>query len=219
MDLGAAFRYPFADPGWLRKCAMAGWPILIPLVGIIPVLGWKRRVFEAVLRGEAELPEASLGEDFRLGVDPFITLLNPVPVLFVLAMVLFVPAGILSAVLGSIDGGNSPLALVGALFMMLASLVWVVVIFGVNIIMPELQRRGLGGERFPLMSPRASLGAVKANPKGYAFAFLGDFASGILGGLGIYACCVGFFVSFPLAHAISAHLLAQWQVSVDGAAQ
>lgn len=218
MDLGAAFRFPFADQGWLRKCAMAGWPIIIPVVGIIPVLGWKRRVYEAVLRGEAELPDANLGDDFRLGVDPFLALLNPLPLLFVLSLVLFVPVAIISAVLGQM-GGDSPIALLAPLFMVLASLVWTFVMLLVNIMMPELMRRGLNGERLPLMSPRASLSAIKGDPKSYALAFLGDFVGNIVGSLGIYACCVGFFISFPLAHAISAHLLAQWQVSVEGRGQ
>jgi uncharacterized membrane protein len=40
MDFGRAFSFVFEDPDWLKKVAIAGLVMLIPVIGQLVVLGW-----------------------------------------------------------------------------------------------------------------------------------------------------------------------------------
>ena len=94
-------------------------------------------------------------------------------------------------------------------------LVAMVVIMGLQILIPEIQRRGYNGEMGPLFSPGASIRAVKSNPKAYFMTLIGLFVANFLGSLGAFACYIGMFLTLPFGHAMAAHILAQWDAIVQ----
>ena len=86
---------------------------------------------------------------------------------------------------------------------------------GLQILIPEIQRRGYNGEMGPLFSPGASIRAVKSNPKAYFMTLIGLFVANFLGSLGAFACYIGMFLTLPFGHAMAAHILAQWDAIVQ----
>lgn len=216
MDFRRAFELVTRDPDWLRKLIFAGLPVLIPLVGWIALLGWQRRVFDNVRQGQEVLPDPSLMEDIKYGIDPLIALLNPMPVMLLVMFVGFGLPAIGMAVLGSMGGGDAAqvLGLVFGLVQIVGGLVWLVTIIAFQVILPELIRRGFRGERFPLLSLGVSVAAIRANLSPYVMLIIGSFVANLVGGLGIYLCCVGFFLTQPAAMAFLAHLTAQWDQKV-----
>lgn len=215
MDFKRALEFVTRDPDWMKKCFMAGLPILVPIAGPIAFLGWQRRVFDNVRQNQESLPDPAFMDDLKYGVDPFIAMLNPLPVLFVLVLVLFGVPAVLMAVGGSIGGdAGGALAMVGSLLQVLAMLVWFVVVMVFSVISPELVRRGFHGERFPLLSPRASIAPIMANKMPYVMAILAAFVGNLVGGLGFYVCCVGLFLTMPAGKVFYVHMLAQWDETV-----
>lgn len=203
------------DPDWMKKLGFAGLHMLVPFAGILAALGWQRRVFDGARQGVDELPTPAFMDDLKLGIDPFIAVLNVVLVLFPLVLVLFGVPMALTFVGGAIGGDAAQvLGMVGGLLSMLAMLVWFAVIVGLNVLMPELLRRGMRGERFPLFSPGASVGAIRGNAMPYLMLIVGFFIANFVGGLGIWLCCVGMLITQPAAMAGIANLLGQWDQKV-----
>lgn len=217
MDFKRALELVTRDPDWMKKCFMAGIVILVPIAGIIALFGWQRRIFEGVRQGQETLPDPSFGEDLKYGVDPFIALLNPLPFFFLAAALLFgIPAALM--MIGGAIGGDagSALAMVGSLTQLVAMLFWFLMIVGLNLVLPEMLRRGFRGERFPLFSPRVSIAAIRGNITPYVMLILSSLAANFVGGLGVYACCVGVFLTQSAASAFYTHMLAQWDEKVGG---
>lgn len=219
MDFKRAIDLVTKDPDWMRKCFMAGLPILVPVIGIIALFGWQRRIFENVRQGREELPDPSFGEDLSRGVDPFIALLNPMPFVLLAAALLFgIPFALMAAVgvVAGDSGAAGALGALGALVQLVAMLIWFVIILAMNVAMPELLRRGLKGERFPLMSPGPSIAAIRANPTPFIMVIVASVLANIVGGIGIYLCCVGMFLTMPAANAFYTHMLVQWDQKAGG---
>ncbi|MCB9763537.1 MAG: DUF4013 domain-containing protein [Alphaproteobacteria bacterium] len=212
VDIGEAIGFVFKDPDWTSKVLMVGLFSLIPIAGALAALGWQRRIFEAVRRGDPQpLPAIDFGDDLGRGVTPFVAV-------FTMALVfMFVIIGaqilvIIPAVMGDAIGGAARdiLGVVTMLFGLFALLLQLVGSIGINVVMPEIVRRGHRGESVPLLSPGQSIRAVRADPMSLLMVVVGWFVAGMIGGLGIWLCFVGMFLTMPVAFAVQAHLAAQW---------
>lgn len=217
IQIGDAFSYVTNSPGWMGNCAKAGLFLLIPIAGILSLLSWERRIFEAYQRRDREIPAYTFDPGY--GISVLVASLNIVPLIFVLymviavigAIVVFLGAGIESATNNS--GAGGVIALVGMLGLYAA--LFVVIIF-INLVMPELRRRGHKGEMGPLFSPGRSIAAVRSAPGQYGMLFLGTIIAGMAGGIGVIACYIGMLLTLPFSMAVSSVLYAQWDEVVRG---
>ncbi len=49
MDFGKAFTYAFEDQDWLKKLGIGGLLLLIPIFGILAVMGWTVEITRRVI--------------------------------------------------------------------------------------------------------------------------------------------------------------------------
>ena len=79
-----------------------------------------------------------------------------------------------------------------------------------NALLVDFRRRGYHGERVPLLSPRESIRRIKTHFVPFVLMTVTTAIGGFIGILGMYAACIGVFVTMPAGHAVGAHALAQW---------
>jgi len=199
--LGRAFRYAFADPEWPGRYLIAGAILLIPVAGYLALLGWQRRVYEAVRRGERHLPPPDLSQDIKLGVPTFVNVL----VLGGAALLVMALVVIPLRAMGVRPGAYFPEPIVGPLFVVL-----------VLVIFPEILRRALAaGDKAALLRPGLSLGVVRRQPRAYTVTVLGMVVAYLTAALGANVCCFGLVLTAPLGHVLAAHLIAEWERDVE----
>jgi len=219
VDIGVVLKGLTSDPEWFKKYAMAGLVTLVPLVGMLVLVGWLRRVFEAARQGDYDtLPTLNFSEDLSRGVAPFVAVLNLL-LPFIVGLVGFGIVGAVVGVVGSaVDQGTNGSGAGGLLtmVMMLAMYAFLFVgIIAMNLAMPEFQRRGYKGEMTPIFSPGVSFRAVKRNLKPYVMVIVGLFVANLMSGIGVFACYIGMFLTMPMGMVVMARLLAQWDAVVE----
>lgn len=212
VDIGQAFSYLTADPQWMSKVVVIGLVSLVPVVGYVVLLGWMREVFERAKKGQRELPELDFGSQLSKGFAPLVALAGPmliiVFVMFILQLLLLA-FGIFAGALADTNIA-AIVNIFGGVLAMLGMLGAAVMMFVLTLVMPELLRRGMRGEMMPILSPRASIVAVKNNASGYMMLFVGGFVFNMISQLGVFLCFLGVFLTMPLALVGMSHLLAQW---------
>ncbi len=217
-DISRAIRAPFQDPGWLNKSLLLGLFLLIPFIGIPVLMGWARELYDRRLRGEEGLPDLHFGRQLSYGITPVLAGLNLVLVLFAALLALGAASAAVGAVVQSLPSGA--LSQAGhALFTIAvfgSQLLTLATVLGLQLVLPELLRRGFRGEAGPLFSPAASIAAIRARPAAYITTFIGIMVANFIGASGMFACYVGAVVTMPLGYAITADLLAQWDRLVRG---
>lgn len=212
VDIVAALRYPSTDPDWTRKCLLHGLFGLVPLIGPFALFGWQRRIFDGILAGGGEtLPEPALMEEVRDGVPPVLAAMNLA--VFALPMV-FVALGVSLYTQSMFDPGSEEELnrMIGSMVFLVLGMQVVAVLVALlgQLTLPELLRRGFGGETLPLFHPADSLARARRAPMALALTIFGMLAANIIGSLGFYLCFVGGFLTVPYAGAAIAHLIAQW---------
>lgn len=221
VDIGLALKGLTADPQWFKKYAIAGLFLLVPIVGPIAWLGWLRRVYEAAREGDFEfLPEIEFSEDLSLGIAPLVAMLNlMVPAMVMVFGVWIVAFGVLmvgSGVDQATDGSGVGGMIAGLTMLVLYGLMSVGIL-AINLLTPEIQRRGFNGEMTPLLSPGTSLRALVRSPGPYLMTLLGIFLANLIASVGVLACYIGMFLTMPMAMVVMARLLAQWDAVVTQA--
>lgn len=220
VDIGEAFNFVFKDPDWIMRCLIMGLAgMFIPLLGAFSLMGWQRRIFEAVRAGaKPGLPELDIVGDMGRGVPVFVALITtmfPLTIVMVLGMaVVVVP---FAAAMES-GGQMGDVASVLLTVMMLGLYAMQMLIaLGLNFVMPEIYRRGLRGEMVPLLTVGESLRDIRRSIGPFFIAFLGWFIASFVASFGMFACLVGIFVTMPMSVAIQGHIAAQWEQVVRGA--
>jgi hypothetical protein len=220
IDIGEALKYPFTDPEWLSRSAIMGLMMLVPLVGPFVLLGWMVQVAERVRSGTPGLPPLDFGAQLSAGFKLFISLFV---VIFVGVFVVMIVQGLimgatfgLSALITEVGGPQglaAAFSLAGTLVMFAVHMMFAL---GINVLMPEIYRRGFAGELFPLGSPGRSIRRIRGATGAFFLTVLGIFVGGMMGGLGVLACYLGVFVTLPLGYAATAHLICQWEAVSGG---
>jgi hypothetical protein len=212
VDIGQALSYLTADPRWMSKVLVIGLVSLVPILGYVVLLGWMREVFERVKAGQKELPDLDFGNQLSKGLAPLVALVSPMLIIMMVSFILqllVIPFGIVAGALGDTDAA-AVVNILGGLLGMGVMFVWFFMMFVLVLVMPELLRRGMRGEMMPILSPRASIVAIKNNALGFVMVLLGGFVFNLISQLGVFLCFVGMFLTMPLAIVGMSHLLAQW---------
>jgi len=208
MDIGGAVSFVFNDPDWWRKALPIGLCTLIPILGPIVHLGWRRKMFHHIREGGEGLLPLDFGEDLSAGVDPFLAMLSTVFAILLMVSLFYAPGmvvGTLGAVLEqkALVGFGVVLGVCGHLAL------FPVIMIG-NLLMIDFLRRGFQGDRAPILAPRESIRRIKTHFVQYLLLLVTVFIGGFFGALGFYLACIGGFVTMPAGHAVGAHALAQW---------
>jgi hypothetical protein len=202
-SVGDAFSYQFRDPGWVGKVVVQGLILIIPIVGLIATAGWMLMTFDNLRAGRQELAPA--GFHLSRGIGLF-------GVWFLYTLVLSIPGDIFggfssASQISSVTDPNHPfnnihfyspgsgLGLLADLFLdfLLPSIVVMTYHYGFS-----------GGLDVPRVWRLAT-----GNVSNSVIAGLLFFVAGIVGFLGIVACCIGIF--FTGAYAASVMVgIASW---------
>jgi len=211
IDLSAAMTYATADPDWVRKSLIAGVVFFIPFVGPFILLGWQKRLVEQALTNP-EIPAIDFGPDLAEGGRVFLALLiTTAPAVVILLAVQcagFVPA----LALGPIEneGARAVITMATSLLMLVGTGIFMLLMLGYQVLMPDLLRRIFRGETTPILSLGRSIEAIRRQPTPYVVAFVGILLAQIIGSLGVMFCFVGLVLTYPLSLLVLSHVLAQW---------
>ena len=203
-SVGDAFTFPFRDPGWVGKIAVQGLILIIPIVGWIATAGWLMLTYDNLRPGRQELPPAGFHLERGIGIFG---------VIVIYAIVINIPGSILDGIGGAMSRDNgfsySPVSALGSLWSFAAQLF-------LDFLIPSLivltARSGFSGG---LDVPRVwALATSQVNNSIIGGAVI--FAAGIIGGLGLIACCIGVFFTITYAAAVQAGVAA-WFEKVQAA--
>jgi Protein of unknown function (DUF4013) len=186
-SVGDAFAFPFRDPGWLGKIAIQALILIIPIVGLIATAGWMLMTFDNLRAGRQELAPA--GFHLSRGIGLF-------GVWFLYSLVLSIPGDIFGGFssvsqISSVTDPNHPfnnvhfyspgsgLGLIADLFLdfLLPSIIVMTYHYGFA-----------GGLNVPRVWQLATSNVSNSVIAGLLF-----FVAGIVGALGLIACCIGVF--------------------------
>jgi hypothetical protein len=196
-SVGDAFTIPFRDPAWVSKIAVQGLILIIPIVGWIATAGWLMMTYDNLRSGRQELAPA--GFHLERGIAIF-------GVIFIYAIVINIPASVLDGVGSAMSRHTN--SLYGSPFSGLGSLWSFAAQLFLDFLIPSLivltARNGFSGG--------LDIGRVWAMATGQmnnsVIAALVIFAAGIVGALGIIACCIGVFFTITYAAAVEAGVAA-----------
>jgi hypothetical protein len=176
---------------------------LIPILGIIVVLGWMLAITRNVINNEAVPLEG--WSDFAglltLGFKGFvITLIYLLPI-----FVLSVPFGFMSSLVDS-ETAEAVLAFTSICFSCFTVLYALAFTFIFPAAMGELAATDDLGTA---LNPSRIFELVRKAPNAYILTFLGTIAAGFLSSLGVLLCFVGIFFTSAYAYAVYGHLYGQ----------
>ncbi len=206
MDFGKAFTYAFEDQDWLKKLGIAGLLLLIPIFGILAVMGWTVEITRRVIQREAVLlPEWSgLGDFFMKGLK-----------LWVIAFVYSLPVILLSIcqqvpLLFLQDSGDD--TVVAALGVLTFCFSCVMILFGIvlGFVLPAaFARFAATGDMKAAFKFGEVIGLVRSAPQAYLIVLLGSIVSSFVASLGVILCVIGMIFTYAYAMAVNAHFWGQ----------
>ncbi|MDX9863163.1 MAG: DUF4013 domain-containing protein [Anaerolineaceae bacterium] len=207
MDFGAPFTFPFEDPDWLKKIALAGLVGLIPIVGQLFIAGWGLEVARRVIRREPVLlPDINFGEYLGLGFKQFL-------IGFVYGLPLFL-FGLPIAIVGGIGGAaDMDAETIGILVTVIScccgglALIYTLLL---AFMMPAALGRFLDtGELSAAFKVKEVFALVKAAPVPFLIAIAGSVAAGFIASLGSIVFIIGVIFTAAYSMAIIGHFYGQ----------
>ena len=207
-DFAKPFSYVFDDPDWVQKILIGGLFYLAGflIVGWFFVLGYVARTARNVIAGDPRpLPTwDDLGEFFNEGLRLVgVGVVYIVPFIF-LAFMLFIPAGMLSAV------DNEGVQAVGGLITGCLGLLFIPIALAVAVFMPASLLFVAVEQRFGAAFDFVRIWAfIKQNAGNYVMAYLVYLIARTIGGFGVMLFCIGVIFTAFWALLISAHAFAQ----------
>lgn len=213
LDIGMIITAPTKDKDWLKKCAVMGLLMLIPVAGALNLSGWVKTIAERRLAGGPDvdtLPEAGL-HYIGPGWKFFLAYLPLLGIIMALAMGTGVAGGV-AAYMGSKGGAGSEAAqaiMMGAVVIMyLAILVFALVmtVVGPAIIFLHI----VDGEPWASMQFRKIWEVMQAGGTQYLLLFVAVLCAGMIGQLGVFACYFGLFVTLPFGQAMTGIAIAEY---------
>jgi len=206
MDFAKAFTYVFEDRDWLRKLLLPAVLLIIPILGIIVVMGWLLNITRRVIRGEPNpLIDLEFGRDIADGLKAFVvTFVYSIP-----SIILSIPSSATSWM--RTYGGNDPTQN-WAMVLLLVCCSGLSLLYG--LFLAVALPAALGNEA---ATDNLSAGfrfsevirLVRSAPGAYLMVLLGVIISGILGSLGVILCVIGVFFTLAYAMAVNGHLYGQ----------
>lgn len=206
MNFGKAFSFVFDDPDWLKKIAIAGLVLLIPIIGEIVVLGWALNISKRVMNQDPiVLPDINFGDDLARGFMGF-----------VIGFVYSLPITLISSFLGIMDGivsanvdSNGILAvltMVYSCFGLLSFIYGVLIALVIPAAYSLYLAEGTLGAAFNLSK---IFGMLKVNIGAYILVFLGTLVAGLIVPFGFIACVIGVIFTAAYSQAVMGHFYGQ----------
>ena len=213
MDFGKAFTFVFEDDEWITKLLIGGIIMLIPIIGMLVVLGWMLEIGRRVAAGESSvLPDwsdfgAYLVRGFKASV---------VALVYALPIIILELCPVTLAMLAGGNGQGDVSSMVGMVNMLVGCVVFVYGIFLAFALPAALMRFTMNDD---------SIGAglafgevfrmVQENLSVYLIVVLGAFVAGLVADLGAVVC-VGIVFTIPYSAAIQGHLYGQAYAEATG---
>jgi hypothetical protein len=210
MDFGLPFSFPFQDKDWFKKLAIAGLILLIPIVGLIYLLGWGLEITRQLIFGEpVVIPENDLGKFLGRGLKAFvISLVFSIP-----SMIFQLPSSILNVAAQNASSDDGSGAKFGGMAAIAICSGFLGAIYGLFLafVMPAAYALFLknneeigAGFRFGEI-----FGLIKKAPVAYLLAVVGGLIAGLISSLGVIACVVGLLITIPYSVLIMSHFYGQ----------
>ena len=203
MDIGLAFSFPFQDEGWVTKLILAGVILLIPVLGIIVVLGWMLAITRNVIKGEAQ-PLAGwsdFADLLSLGFKGFIvSLIYAIPII-----IISIPFGLITS-MGDGQSAETWITIASICLSCFSILYGLVLAFIYPAMLGELAANDNVGAA---LHPSRIFELVRKAPNAYILTFLVTIGAGALSGLGIVLCFVGVLFTSAYAYAVYGHVYGQ----------
>ena len=218
MEFGRAFTYAFEDSDWLKKIGIAALVSLIPLIGLITLLGWALEITRRVIHREAELLPAwdNFGDFVSNGFKAFL-------VGFVYALPIILISGCLNTVLPLLtsaagDNGGSVISTVVTVVSICFGCFNFILSIMICLVVPAAlgNLAASGGNLSAGFRFNEIFGLLRAAPGPYALVLLGGLVSSFIAGLGLIACLIGIVFTQALAMSINAHLWGQAYQAAKG---
>ncbi|MBK04186.1 MAG: hypothetical protein CL920_33970 [Deltaproteobacteria bacterium] len=204
MDIGSIIKAPMEDSDWIKKCALIGLMMLVPIVGVFNLLGWAVECFEVRRNGGRELPPANfsyLGKGFSL----FLSFL-PIYIVFIVAVVGL--GFVIKMVLGGGEMTPQKLQMVATL----TSAVMGICGLAMYIAIPAIWYVHLAeGRSWASAQVGSIIRVITKNVGNYFMLVLIFFLAGIIAQLGVIACGVGLLITSPLSMAIMSYATADFR--------
>lgn len=211
-----AFVWPFRDPDGLRKLAIIGLTLLIPIAGAINALGWMLAALDRLRAGEEKLPPANLDYLGR-GVGLFAVNLVYVVALFLAGGVLYA----LAVVILAAEGRGTPNAFLVSVGLVLVLLAFGIVSIGslaLTFATPAIVLAvSKGGIPAGLRVDEIARATVKS-PINTLIAGLMLIAVSFVEGLGAFVCLVGIVFTVAYALAMQAWIVRSYEVGTQATA-
>jgi hypothetical protein len=212
-NVGSSFSLPFQSRDWASTFALMGLISLIPIVGWINLIGWMLTLVDTYRAGRTDLPPAGFQYIGRGGTLFLVFLVYGL----VIAAIIIIPMiALLGGALASASSNSSSFsaAFSGGFvtYIGLIQLFSLVIYLFYPAVIVATERGGFGGglnlaEVFRLASK---------SWKNTIIAGLLIYVAGFLGGLGIYACCVGLIFTLPYGYAVMAGVVRFYEAEFEG---
>jgi len=225
MDFGKAFTYVFEDKNWMMKVLVGGLISLIPIAGIILVIGYMLTAMKNIADGQAEpLPEwSNFGEFFMKGLYAFVGVL----ILFIPVIVLACCVGILTTFAGGAAGstmsssssaqsaGGAVASIIGIVSICVNCLIGLYsLVVGLSLYAP-LTRFAMSANQLSLFWDfKGNFDFIMKNVTNYLIALVVAWVASFVAGFGIILCFVGVFFTTFWSSLVAAHAFGQfWRAS------
>lgn len=210
MDFARAFSYIFEDSDWLKKVGIAALVLLIPVLGLITVLGWSLVVTKRLIEGQTTdlLPGwDNFSDHMTLGFKAFVVgFAYSLPVLLISSCTNILP---IVAKNMSGDAYDAMMVITGAVSICFSCLMIIYSIFLGLVTPAAFAKVAITGEIGAGFRFGEIFGLVKAAPGAYVLVLVGSIAAGFVATLGLIACIIGVIFTVALAFAIMAHFYGQ----------
>ena len=222
-DVGNSFTYPLRYPGWFGRFALVGLVNLIPILGQIWVQGGMLETVDNLRAGRGDLAEVRAAQIGR-GVQSWAALLvyrlvaglligGPI-VLIVLAAI---GSSAASAAVSHNSSDSAPASAV--LFPLFAAYGGAITVVGLATYLVQVpvivavERGGIGAG----LNPQLVWGLIRQRGSNAVLAAILTYVAFLIGGFGIYACCIGLLISLPYAYAVLAGIVFSFERSLEEA--
>jgi hypothetical protein len=205
MRFGYSLTFLFHDDHWFRKIFLPAIWLLVPVLGLVSVLGWACEICRRVVGGQSEeLPAL----DFRRNVSDGIRICGILLIYSLPVLIVAVAGGLLASpyFLSEKDaiaaGVTSTLCAIECVILLIA--------MADGLLISAAIGRYASGEKFSsVLRPGGSLRLIRSAPSAYLFALLGFFPLALLALSGSLICLIGSFFTSAYAAASAFHLNGQ----------